>query len=384
MYMSKILEKKLVGRALMGYWKQFAGWAIALRDKWQDPFIRSEINVVTLQISFALLLLIVTYEFLNYFYEETLRTILSGLVKNIINASPQGGDNLVNSLEIAKSKNFTLLSIILGILTTVFAFLVAKITLGPAKNALDSQKRFISDIAHELRTPLSIIKTNNEVVLMEEDIDVRMREIIESNIEELDRMSDIINNILSFNNLVRPERIKFSNVDLGPIIDTAVSKLHDLADKKGLEINVDKIKPYVVWGNVVALEQIVINLLKNAINYTNKGHVAIKIRPDYYGNVVLQVEDTGTGITKKDLMHIFVPFYRAEKSRSRGLGSSGLGLTIVSELVKMHSGRITIKSAENKGTVAIVTLPYGKDLEPEINDNHSSLDEASIDFLEKK
>ena len=126
-------------------------------------------------------------------------------------------------------------------------------------------------------------------------------------------------------------------------------------------------------------------MLKNAINYTQEdGRITIRVSPDYYGNVLIHVEDTGMGITREDLMHIFEPFYRAEKSRNRRMGSSGLGLTIVSELVKMHSGRITIKSAENKGTVAIVTLPYGKDSNAEENIDITKLNEISINFLRKE
>ena len=385
MYMSKTLEKNLAGKALKEYSRQFVGLVIGLRNKWTDPFVKSEINVIALQITFAVVLLLLTYGFFNYLYEEAVRTVISG-ISNVLNTGqPMSSNEIMSSLKIARTKNFGLFSTILAILTIIFAFLVAKITLRPAKDALNSQKRFISDVAHELRTPLTIIKTNNEVALMENNIDPIVKDMLKSNIEELDRVSEIINNILSFNKLVRPERIKFSNVDIGPIVDQSVNRFKELSEKNRLEIIVKKITPHIVWGNAVAIEQIISNLLKNAINYTQEdGRITIRVGPDYYGNVLIHIEDTGVGITKEDLMHIFEPFYRAEKSRNRRLGSSGLGLTIVSELVKMHSGRITIKSAENKGTVAIVTLPYGKNADIEEQIDLSKLNEVSINFLKKE
>lgn len=252
------------------------------------------------------------------------------------------------------------------------------------QDPLRLQKRFISDIAHELRTPLAVIKTNDEVAMMDEGMDPKIRKVFESNIEELDRLSEIINNLLSFNDLVRPDRVPFTNVNIGPVIDGVVGKLRNLAAEKHLEITIKKIPPYVVWGNAAALEQIVSNLLTNSINYTGQnGHITIRVAPDYMGSVLLHIEDNGMGITKSDLLHIFEPFYRAERSRNRKTGSSGLGLTIVRELVKMHAGRITIKSSENAGTVAIVTLPYGKGSDQETIDI-SNLNEISASFSREK
>jgi len=356
--------------------------AIVSKNKWDDPFFRSEVIVVVLQLLFALVLITSAYVFFSYFYKGIIGTVVSGITESVASGRFNTGDNLLYSLQIIKEKNFVVFSAISLALTAIFTFLIARMTLKPAKNALNLQKRFISDIAHELRTPLSIIKANSEVLLMDENRDQKVKHMLKDNIEELDRMSEIINNILSISNLVRPKRIKFVAVDMGQIVDLALRKLKDLAEKKHLEITVKKITPYIVWGSPVALEQIVINILKNAINYTPRnGHITIRISPDYYGNVLLHIEDTGMGISKKDLMHIFEPFYRAERSRKRSNGSSGLGLTIASELVKIHSGRITIKSAENKGTVAIVTLPYGRAIDEEENVDLSSLSEISTNFL---
>lgn len=386
MYMSKTLEKSSVVAALLKYWKLFAAWAIGLKNKYSaDPFLRSEVNVVALQIGFAVTLFLVSTIFFDHVYKGVLQTMISSIIKGISSGGAKGNE-ISSELELVKTTSFRLFSVVFLIVTVGFTYIVAKLTLYPVKGSLNSQKRFISDIAHELRTPLAVIKTNSEVSLMDDDLDPKAREVLNGNIEELDRISEIINNLLSFSKLVRPEKMSFVSVDMGAVVDNAVSKLSGLASKKHIEITVKKVAPHNVWGNYVALEQIAVNLLKNAITYTDhNGHVTIRLGPDYVGNVVLHMEDNGIGISKKDLLHIFEPFYRAESSRSRRSGSTGLGLTIVNELVKMHSGRITIKSSENKGTVAMVILPFDRRKRPRGEKvDLSDLNEISVNYLEDK
>jgi signal transduction histidine kinase len=386
MYMLKILGKnsKLPAETPRRFSKLYGALATGLKDKyWQDPFAKSEIKVIALQISFALLIFGIAAFFFNYIYQDVLKTIIAGIAKGI-ESGHFNGEDVTDSLEIAKSNRFVIFATITFMITAIFTYVVIKITLKPAKSALDLQKRFISDIAHELRTPLSIIKTNGEVALMEDNLDSKVKEMIKSNIEELDRMSVIINNVLSFNSLIKPGKIIFSDVDMGAVIDSAVSKLKDLAQKKNQEITIQKITPHTVWGNAVALEQIIVNLLKNSINYSGeRGFITIRVGPDYAGNTIINVEDTGMGITKNDLLHIFEPFYKSERSRNRKHSSSGLGLTIVSELVKMHSGRITIRSAENKGTIVSITLPR-KNNESEKSIDFADLNEVSVNFFDRK
>lgn len=362
--------------------RRLGEWVTALRNKWKDPFTKSELNIILLQVAFAGLVILITYLFFGYLYDNLTKTLIAEIMVSLSSDAPGNVGATENSLEAIKLDNFRLFSAAIGTLTIFFLFLVTRIIFKPAKLAMNSQKRFISDIAHELRTPLAIIKTNSEVAKMENNLDKDTMKMIEDNIDELDRISQIINNILSFNNLVRPERVQFSNINMGEVIDASVEKLINLADKKELEVIVKKVSPTTVWGNSVALEQVISNLLKNSINYTpNNGRITIRVGPDYYGNVLTHIEDTGEGIGKKDLMHIFEPFYKVEKSRNRKMSSSGLGLTIVSELVKMHRGRVTIKSRENVGTVAIVAIPSGRDVDGAEQIDLSKLNEVSINFL---
>lgn len=267
-----------------------------------------------------------------------------------------------------------------------FGILLARFTLRPARETLSQQKIFISNVAHELRTPLSTIKTSTEVALLDEDLPASHRKTLYEIIGELDRASAIINNLLSLNTLTRPERMQFQNVDLGPLTDMVVRRHHALAKERNIEIATKKDDYRTVWGNPAGLEQVITNLLRNAIAYTPKnksGAITISMHPDYHGAVVLSITDTGIGIEQKDLFRIFEPFYRAEASRNRAYKEvgSGLGLTIVNEIVRAHHGKIRIESAKGRGTTVSVFLPAGHNGAIEkADEQRSSRSEVSLDF----
>ncbi len=365
------------------YWKRFAGWATDLYNTYRnDSFLRAEVNIIALQIGFAIILLTAVSISFNHLYENILETFISGITESLKQNQVVNGQQIFNSIQLVKTKDFFTFFSITVVITFVFGYIVAKVTLRPAREAFKTQKRFISDVAHELRTPLTIIKTNSEVTLLNSTLDLATREIITSNMEELNRASEIINNLLSLNSMTRPERMQFSDVNLGATVDSVLKKMKQLAERKNISITTKKQEPTDVLGNVTALEQIVGNIIRNAINYTQaNGHIDVSIEPDYRGNIVCMVRDTGIGIAQEDLFHIFEPFYRAEASRSRQSGSSGLGLTIVSELLKIHSGKIAIRSEVGKGTLVIVTLPLSRNSAKPPKPSEKS-NEISVDFLD--
>lgn len=344
----------------MTYLKQFVGWVTALKDKIrQDPFFRTEWNIIILQVIFALSVLSLVALAFQYLYRDIAETLLAGIMTNISNGNGESGANILASIEEVKSQHFIVVFLSTTIITAIFGYFIARVTLTPTREALIAQKRFISNIAHEMRTPLSIVKTNTEILLLEDNLDQKVKKTLESNVEEFSRMSEIINNLLSLNTLVKPERVNFNHINLCAVVDAATKKMEEFAASKEIKVTVEKKNPqYMVWGNFTALEQIVINLLKNAISYTpSSGKIAITIGSDFEEESVITVEDTGVGISPKDLPHIFEPFFRAERSRNRRSGSSGLGLAIVNELVRLHKGRIHVKSVVNQGTKVKISFP---------------------------
>lgn len=344
-------------------------------------------HVVALQVAFALFVLGIVGTFFNLLYHDISTAIVDGIRAAIAGGTISDlGPAVVGEIQEIKTKNLWELTAVISLSTVLFGYIIAHVTLAPARNALASQKQFIGNIAHEIRTPLSVIKTNTEVALLDEKVTAEMRETLHSNIEELDRVSEIINNLLSLSALVKPERIEFSTVDLSSVATDTIEKFAPLAKRNEQQVMLRKSPDALVWGNATAIQQIIGNLLKNAITYSPRGgHVRVTVEPAPGNNIELIVQDTGMGIARKDLFRIFEPFYRADPSRTKGAGGTGLGLAIVSELVKMHQGRITIRSAVGRGTSVSIIFPSvaHKGVVGNETSLKEGLNEIAVDFTKR-
>lgn len=339
-----------------------------------------------MQAAFAAFLLVVLGIMTTQLYHDAAVAVNHGIRASLAaGASPQLiGISIIDELHQLRLRTLIVAAGTIIAVTAAFTFFIARLALSPTRNALASQKQFIGNVAHELRTPLAVSKTNMEVALLSGPLDPQLRETLVGTIEEIDRASEIINNLLSLSASIRPERIEFRNVDLGGTLDSVMRKLRSLADSKHLEVEIRVSEHRIVWGNPTALEQIVMNIAKNAISYSaERGRVLLTIEPAHPDYIEFAARDAGRGIARKDLFRVFEPYYRADPSRVRSGGGSGLGLTIVSELVKLHKGRISIRSAEGRGTTVTILLPVGSsDLDPEnmeaIRPENSS--EVAVDF----
>ncbi len=320
--------------------------------------------MIALQFALAGVLLAAVGIIASQLYHDASAAVAQGIAEALQpNSTPSSiGTSVIDQLSAMRSRTTLIAGCAVIIVTALFTYIITRLALSPTRHALESQKHFIGNIAHELRTPLSVAKTNMEVGLLSPSHPPDVRRMFQETIAELDRISEIINNLLSLSAFTRPERIEFSDVDLGVIVENVIRKLRGLADPKKLEMEVRMGERRVTWGNETALEQIVMNLVKNAILYTGSGgRVSVSVEQMYPDFIELRVRDSGRGIARKDLFHIFEPYYRGDPSRQRGgSGGSGLGLTLVSELVKLHNGKITVRSAENRGTTVTLLLPAGK------------------------
>ncbi len=346
-------------------WKQF----VALATEWlnkirSDIFFRTEViiigilfflcfaNVAIMAIAFTQLHLDIATLVVSTITE----TITSGNVRFL--SATSTNDMMFASLTDMRNIYLTLIAAVSVIITLLFGYIVARIALSPARNALVAQKQFIANIAHELRTPLSIVKANSEILLLQNTQDQDANNMIKSNIEELDRISGIINNLLTLNTYRHVHHLNFQWLNLGDIAQDSVHKLERFARSKGTRLALDTDDTLLVWGNKTGLAQIIMNLVKNAIIYTPEGGlVRITTRNASASSVVLEVVDNGIGIEREKLRRIFEPFYQVDPSRSKKTGSRGLGLAIVSELVKFHHGKIAIQSVLQEGTTVTVEFP---------------------------
>lgn len=248
------------------------------------------------------------------------------------------------------------------LISLLFGFLSSQYALRPTRRSLGNQKRFIGNIAHELRTPLAIMKTSTEVALMESGLTANAIATFNTTLEELTRISETINNLLSFDSLIRPGHISTRPIHIPQILAAVVDRHQELARNRQISLTLDTPDDAYIVGNETAIEQVFTNLIKNSLNYTpshDGRSVVVKGWVTPGNEVVVTVADTGIGIAQKDLFYIFEPFYRGDTSRARGIGSgtSGLGLAIVHDIVRLHQGTIVIRSALNRGTTIEITFP---------------------------
>src|SRR5438445_2123629 len=184
-----------------------------------------------------------------------------------------------------------------------------------------------------------------------------VRDTIGSALEETQRLANIVESLLAISRLEAGEaRVQPVRLDFAELARTTADQMKLLAEEKRISMICDGTDPVQVEADPSRLKQVVVNLLDNAIKYTPEGgNVSISVmrRDDH---AVLEVADSGLGISADDLPHVFERFYRADKARSRQMGGTGLGLSIVRSICLAHSGRVTVSSSEGRGSLFRVEL----------------------------
>ncbi|HKO18656.1 MAG TPA: HAMP domain-containing sensor histidine kinase [Acidobacteriaceae bacterium] len=231
------------------------------------------------------------------------------------------------------------------------------------EDALDHNRRFSADASHELRTPLTIMRGELEEMLQMEGLPPQVVENLVSILDESERMSRIVNSLMTITRLdAGGERMAMQPVDLAPLVRTTMEHMRLLAEEKGLALTCKCEDGMYVYADPMRVKQIVVNLVDNAIKYSNpdrearRGAVEVKVYATDSA-AVLQVADDGIGISPEALPHVFDRFYRADSSRSRGAGGVGLGLAIVKAIVTAHDGSVSLKSTLGQGSIVTVELP---------------------------
>ncbi len=222
------------------------------------------------------------------------------------------------------------------------------------KHVEQIKKDLVVNISHELRTPLTAIKGFVETLLDEAGVEqTGYLEIVK---RHTDRLINIVQDLLVLSELEdRPVSLGMEKVDMGSVISSVVALFEPKARQKGLSIKTE-LEPVVISADSFRIEQLLTNLIDNAIKYTEKGEISVGVKTDG-GNAVISVTDTGIGIPREHLPRIFERFYVVDKSRSRSVGGTGLGLSIAKHITTLHKGRITAESIPLKGTTFTVTLP---------------------------
>ena len=223
-----------------------------------------------------------------------------------------------------------------------------------------ARAEFVSNVSHELKTPLSSIKVLSESLLLQEDMPVEMyREFMQDINSEVDRMTNIINDLLSLVKLDYREEgvLNIEDTDLSELVASIVKRINPLAAKKNIGLFLENNKDVMIEADGMKLTLALSNLVENAVKYTpDGGTVTVTVDADHQ-NAYFTVKDTGIGISPEEQSKIFNRFYRVDKTRDRETGGTGLGLAITHSTVMMHNGSIKVVSAEGEGAAFIVRLP---------------------------
>lgn len=231
--------------------------------------------------------------------------------------------------------------------------------LGRMKVLDDSRQEFVSNVSHELKTPLTSMKVLADSINSMGDAPIELYKEFMADIgNEVDRETKIINDLLS---LVKMDKsagdLNLSNVNINELLEQILKRLKPIADKQKVELVLESFRPVSADVDEVKITLAFTNLIENAIKYNKpEGWVHVSLNADHQ-YFYLKVEDSGIGIPESSLEHIYERFYRVDKSHSREIGGTGLGLAITRNAVLMHRGAIKVFSTEGEGTIFNVRIP---------------------------
>lgn len=308
-------------------------------------------------------------------------------------------DDVYNSLDEMKAQTY-LLSLITSLLVALLSFFTSGVIIKPLKRLLDfvqkitngqldqkikvkgkdevselgmainhmteqlerveqSREEFVSNVSHELKTPLSAIKVLTEALLFQENVPEEMyKEFFTDINSEVDRLNNIINDLLTLVRLDQKEvPMNIVAMNLTQVIQAILKRLSPLAKQKDIELIFEGKPEVKVEIDEVKLTLAISNLIENGIKYTPEGgSVKVTLNSDHQ-DAFVGIADTGLGINPEELSKIFERFYRTDKTRNRETGGTGLGLAITYKTIVMHNGRIKVESEEQKGTKFLVRIP---------------------------
>jgi heavy metal sensor kinase len=225
-------------------------------------------------------------------------------------------------------------------------------------DAFEHINRFSADASHELRTPLTILQLELEGIAQDHRRDATLGDQIGSALEETHRMSRIVESLLAISRLDAGEvKMDKAGLDLGELANSTADEMRLLAEEKSIRLHTHAATNVSVEGDRTRLQQVIVNLIDNAIKYTQEGG-KVEISVSIMGSTaVLEVSDNGPGIPAHALPHVFERFYRADKARSRANGGAGLGLSIVKAICAAHDAEVKVASQEGRGSSFRVELP---------------------------
>lgn len=225
------------------------------------------------------------------------------------------------------------------------------------KNLENIRSQFVTNVSHELKTPLTSIKGFSETLKEVDDVELKNKflDIINS---EAERLTRLINDILTLSHIEQQKEVKEQIIDLNKILEDVYLLIKTTADKKQIKLELQNNDIGQLLADADKFKQMIINLVDNAVKYTEAGG-CVKIIPKSHNEYFsISIEDNGVGISKDEIPRLFERFYRVDKARSRANGGTGLGLAIVKHIVILFNGTIEVQSTLGKGSIFKIKIPY--------------------------
>ena len=222
----------------------------------------------------------------------------------------------------------------------------------------ESRSEFVSNVSHELKTPITSMKVLADSLLSQENVPEELyREFMQDIAREIDRESNIIGDLLALVRLDDKDAIEVSNVNINDLVEHILKRLRPIASQRNIELVLESYRPVIAEIDETRLGSALTNLIENAIKYNKEGgwvHVLVNADYKYF---YVRVEDSGIGIPEEDQENVFERFYRVDKSHSKEISGTGLGLSIAKSIVLKHRGTIHLYSKEGEGTTFNVRIP---------------------------
>jgi signal transduction histidine kinase len=322
---------------------------------------------------YLLIIMLITLSFSTVVYSSTIKQTQRALemgerrmknrIYDVANTPLHRWEPLVDEETISELKKAVILNLI--VINTVIligaglsGYWLAGKTLKPIEQMVEKQKKFTADAAHELKTPLTAIKTNLEVNLRDKKFNLgKAKKIMEDTVGDVDSLTLLTNSLIKqskYQENKNGEKVVF---ELKKLAVSVVKKLEPKAKEKRITIGIsgDEVE---IRANKESISELLTIFVDNAIKFNKeKGSVDIKIERKT-DHTVIKISDTGFGIDEKDLPHVFDRFYKAETSRSKTQSDGfGLGLSIAKEIAESHEGKISVKSKKGEGTEFTIKMP---------------------------
>lgn len=316
-------------------------WGIrSLRVALKDPFVRARLRTTLLYFLFMVTVLSTS----GYILDAVVRLILSDAFSQ---GKPVTAEDLADQIQLIR----TILRCVNIVIFTIGAYVLVGVTFAPIRSLMETQKRFIANVSHEIKTPLTVLRTETEVALRRRDMLSREEAIalLEQNVERIEHIARIIQFFRLMADYASPQGMHERAMPLSLPVRSALEQLADRAEARSVKLATafPPESECCVEGNQIAIEKLALNLIRNAIAHAPmESAVAITIRSTSE-TVALSVRDQGTGIADEDVVRIFEPFERGSNAVPNG---SGLGLSIVREVARLHNATLSVDTELGKGS----------------------------------